>query len=276
MIENQETEARVQTLLAAFRQIGMPLVQAIVEQESQGGVRVSPQLLNDLIDNTLSLSHKMAEKIAGGEVTAFEEMDPHMRWALTGAASQIVGTGFRAWGKPLDDEKIASLVEASMALEERFKDDVPTLPETIPNTVMTFRAKMMEAMVPVVGAIAQYSFGRSEHLLLAEVSERLVKTSDQVTRALAPSGATAEQWRILCWNILRAAGMIYSESHFAESDRLLYMEADARAAYFAEHDQIVPMTQVWQAFNQRMAMLATLANYLEVPASAQFETGGLS
>jgi len=271
----EETDARVQTLLAAFRQIGMPLVQAIVEQESQGGVRVSPALLNDLIDNTLALSHKLAAE-AGGDDETLDALEPNLRWALTGATSQIVGAGFRAWGKPLDEEKIASLVEASMALEARFKDDVPPAPEAMPNTVMTFRAKMMEAMVPVVGAIAQYAFGRAEHLLLAEVAERLVKTSDQVTRALAPSGATPEQWRILCWNILRAAGQIYAESHFAESDRLLYMEAEARAAYFAEHDQTVPMTQVWQSFNQRMAMLATLATYLEVPASAQFESGGLA
>ena len=46
------------------------------------------------------------------------------------------------------------------------------------------------------------------------------------------------------------------------------MEPDERAAYFAQHGQVVPMQQVWEAFNQRMVMLATLATYLEVPASA--------
>jgi hypothetical protein len=49
------------------------------------------------------------------------------------------------------------------------------------------------------------------------------------------------------------------------------MNAEERAAYFAKHGNIVPMTQVWQAFNQRMAMLATLATYLDVPASAQLD-----
>jgi hypothetical protein len=141
----------------------------------------------------------------------------------------------------------------------------------MPNTVATFRAKMLETLVPVVGAVAQYSFGRAEHALLAEVAERLVRTADQVTRALAPAGSTAEEWRLLCWNVLKAAGQIYTESHYAEADRLLYMNPDERAAYFTKHGNIVPMTQVWQAFNQRMAMLATLATYLDVPASAQLD-----
>ncbi|MFA5040571.1 MAG: hypothetical protein WC464_02935, partial [Bdellovibrionales bacterium] len=120
----------------------------------------------------------------------------------------------------------------------------------------------------------QYSFGRSEHALLAEVAEKLIKTADQVTRALAPTGATPEEWRLLCWHVLKAAGQVYMESHFAEADRLLYMPAEERAAYFAQYGQVVPMQQVWQAFNQRMAMLATLATYLDVPEAARLDAGG--
>jgi hypothetical protein len=52
------------------------------------------------------------------------------------------------------------------------------------------------------------------------------------------------------------------------------MNPEERAAYFAQHGNVPPMTQVWQAFNQRMAMLATLATYLEVPASAQLDIQG--
>ena len=45
----------------------------------------------------------------------------------------------------------------------------------------------------------------------------------------------------------------------------------AQQVYFAQHGNVPPMTQVWQAFNQRMAMLATLATYLEVPSSVQVQ-----
>lgn len=270
---NAEPNARMQALLAAFRQIGMPLLQTLAE--TQGGqdspkTAADPEQFNALVDSAVMLSRELAREIGAQE----EELEASVRWALAGSASQVVAASFRASGEPMKQEEAARLASVAAQLQSKFKSQIPAGGETIPNTVATFRAKMMESMVPVIGAVAQYAFGRAEHEILAEIAERLVKTADQVTRALAAPGSTPEQWRMLCWNILRAAGQIYTECHYAEADRLLYMTPDDRAAYFAQHGTVVPMTQVWQAFNQRMAMLATLSTYLDVPTSAQLENQG--
>jgi hypothetical protein len=271
--QNDQASARMQTLLAAFRQVGMPLLQTMAEVSSSKGegeaVADSAQF-NELVDGAVKLSRELAREIGAGE----GDLESSVRWALAGSATQVVAAAFRATGRPIKDEEIKQLALIAAQLQEKFTTQIPAGGETVPNTVATFRAKTMEAMVPVIGAVAQYAFGRAEHELLAEVSERLVKMADQVTRTLAEPGATPEQWRLLCWNILRAAGQIYTECHYAEADRLLFMEADARADYFAKHGSEVPMVQVWQAFNQRMAMLATLATYLEVPASAGLDAQG--
>lgn len=262
---------RMNTLLLAFRQVGMPLLHAL--SETPAGEGQSPALMprlgqfGALVDSTVSLSNELAAQMGASA----DQVDAWIRWSLAGAASQLVASNFRATGQPLSPDAARHIAEIVNDLQDKFKSQIPAASESIPNTVATFRAKMMETMVPVVGAVAQYSFGRAEHALLAEVSERLVRTADQVTRALAAPGSTAEEWRLLCWNVLKAAGQIYTESHYAEADRLLYMNPDERAAYFAKHGNIVPMTQVWQAFNQRMAMLATLANYLEPPPAAQLD-----
>lgn len=265
----------MQTLLASFRQIGMPLLQVLAEggaQADKAGADSADKTsqFGELVDSAIHLSVEMAKEIGANET----ELEPAVRWALSGSASQVVAAGYRATGKTLTAEEAAHLAALAGQLQDKFKSQIPAGGESLPNTVATFRAKMMEAMVPVIGAVAQYAFGRGEHELLAEVSERLVKMADQVTRSVAEPGSTPEQWRLLCWNILRAAGQIYAESHYAEADRILYMAADDRAAYLAQHGTNIPMTQVWQAFNQRMAMLATLATYLDVPASAQLETQG--
>jgi len=274
MTDTPDHSQKMQTLLAAFRQVGMPLLQTLAEVAGgQGGEpapAIAPEQFNALLDSTVLLSRELAQEIGASE----DGLEPAVRWALAGSASQVVAASFRATGTPMNEEDAKRLAGVAAQLQEKFKSQIPAGGETIPNTVATFRAKMMEAMVPVIGAVAQYAFGRAEHELLAEVAERLVKTADQVTRALAEPGSTPEQWRLLCWNILRAAGQIYTESHYAEADRLLYMNPEDRAAYFAQHGSTIPMVQVWQAFNQRMAMLATLATYLEVPASAQLETQG--
>ncbi len=267
--------SRMQTILTAFRQVGMPLLQALAEapgtaQNAGNTQGLQGEKFGALVDSTIELSRALSAQLGASE----DQIDGWIRWALAGAASQAVAARFKVTGEALPIEESTRLANLAIELQERFKVQIPTGNEPVPNTVATFRAKMMEAMVPVIGAVAQYSFGRAEHSLLAEVAERLVKTADQVTRALAPSGCTPEQWRLLCWSVLRAAGQVYAESHYAEADRLLYMNPDERAAYFAQHSNIPPMTQVWQSFNQRMAMLATLATYLDVPAAARLDTEG--
>lgn len=270
------SSANVQTLLASFRHVGMPLLRALSEahRDEETGNKVvdgiNAEKFSALIDSTVALSRELANMVGAGE----GELDAWVRWALVGSASQVVASNYTATGKAMTEDNAKHLAQVAATLQEKFKSQIPSEGETIPNTVGTFRAKTMEAMVPVVGAVAQYSFGRAEHNLLAEVAERLVKVSDQMTRALAPAGATPEQWRLLCWNVLRAAGEIYAESHYAEADRLLYMNPDERTEYFEKHNNTLPMTQVWQAFNQRMAMLATMATYLEVPDKANLEAHG--
>lgn len=272
--QTADSSARMQTLLASFREIGMPLLQVLAESPNQDAQEKTEadksQQFGELVDSAIQLSVEMAKEIGANE----SELEPAVRWALSGSASQVVAAGYRATGKAMSSQEASNLAQLAGQLQEKFKNQIPPGGESLPNTVATFRAKMMESMVPVIGAVAQYAFGRGEHELLAEVSERLVKMADQVTRAVAEPGTTPEQWRLLCWNILRAAGQIYAESHYAEADRILYMSPDDRAAYLAQYGTNIPMTQVWQAFNQRMAMLATLATYLDVPASAQLDQQG--
>jgi len=273
--KNPADQARMQTLLIAFRQVGLPLLHALAEatgaDKAAGKVSdASGQQFGALVDSTVALSQELAAQLGADE----DQIDAWVRWALVGAASQTVAARFKATGEPLPLDEAKRLAGIAIELQDRFKSQIPAGNEPIPNTAATFRAKTMEAMVPVIGAVAQYSFGRAEHALLAEVAAKLVKTSDQVTRALAPSGCSPEEWRLLCWNVLKAAGQIYAESHYAEADRLLYMNPEDRAVYFAQNGNIPPMTQVWQAFNQRMAMLATLATYLDVPPSAMLDAEG--
>lgn len=267
---HQDGSDRLQAALAAFRHVGMPLFQSIADvpaaPDGQAQVtKASPEQFGLLIDAAIALSKQLAEKLGA------DELDASVRWALAGSASQVVGAHWRATGHVLAPDQAKHLSDIAVVLQEKFKSQIPTDGESMPNTLASFRAQMMESMVPVIGAVAQYAFGRAEHALLAEVAEQLVRMADQVTRSLAPAGATPEEWRLLCWNVLRAAGQIYTECHFAEADRLLYMNPEDRAAYFAKNNNIVPMTQVWQAFRQRMAMLATLAMYLEVPEGAQLD-----
>ncbi|HVY13205.1 MAG TPA: hypothetical protein VHB73_06545 [Alphaproteobacteria bacterium] len=259
--------------VAVMKYVVTPLLQVIAEAHRAAKAEAPPTpeqesaTLAALVEATLHLSEAATAAINDQR----EPMDESVRWGIISAATHIVAARFRATSQPMGEEEAQTLAKAVFETKDKFQSQSVNAGESVPNTLGSFRAKMLESLVPVVNAVAQYSFGRAEHLMLAQVSERILKTADQVTRGLAPPGCTPKDWRLLCWSVLQAAGFLYSDCHFAEADRLLYMEKDERDAYFGQHDNIPPLTFVWQAFDQRMAMLATLITYLDVPPTARLE-----
>lgn len=265
--------ARLHGRVAVLKHIITPLMQAMtdVKNAQKGQTPLLPEqeaeTLSQLVDGAIALSAAASTSLNEGR----EPMDDHVRWMIVSASAHNVAARFRATGNVGTEEDTQNIAKAVFEIKDKFQSQAVATGENLPNTLGTFRAKMLEALVPVVNAVAQYSFGRAEHMLLAQVTERLLKTADQVTRSLAPAGCTPKDWRLLCWSVLQAAGFLYSDCHFAEADRLLYMEKEERDAYFREHDNMPPLHFVWQSFDQRMAMLSTLITYLDVPESARLD-----
>jgi|ERR1043166_2968427 hypothetical protein len=265
--------AALHARVAVLKHVVTPIIQAMADVRAANKEQPLPspeeeaRTLHTLVDGAMALSEATTSIFNADK----EPLDDNVRWMIVHAATQNVAARFRSTGAVMTAEDAQKIAEAAFDTKEKFQSQAVASGESVPNTLGTFRARMLEALVPVVNAVAQYSFGRAEHLLLAQVSERILKTSDQVTRSLAPAGCPPRDWRLLCWSVLQAAGYLYSDCHFAEADRLLYMDKEERDAYFREHDNMPPLTFVWQSFDQRMAMLATLITYLDVPATARLE-----
>ena len=252
---------------AAMKDLVAPLLSALYEVQGsmgQTGETASDQnlkLLDKLIDNTTTIAARISETLGAGQGGDHD----WVRWGVATGVSQCVAVYYRATSKPLPPAEAEGLLGAFAGLERRFPGLMPLGPEYGPLTLGMFRAKLLECMSPLVHAVATYSFSRPEHALIAEIAERILQASEMVTRALATPGATAEEWRALAWSVVKSAAGLYYECHWKEADRLLYMEPDERAAYFAEHGQQVPMDKVWQDFDQGLGMLTTLIAYVEIP-----------
>lgn len=266
-------EAALRVRVAALQKIITPLLTAIYEVQGSIGqtgdeaVAQNVELLSKLLENSVTLSQQTAKSLGAGSGADHD----WVRWGVATAASQCVAAHYRATGRPLPPAESEGLAKAFEEYEKQFPGLLPVGPEYGPLGLGLFRAKLLEAMTPVVGAVAQYAFGRQEHALLSEVTQRILQAAEMVTRALAPASASADEWRILAWSVIKSSGQIYTECHYAEADRLLYMDPEERAAYFSEHGQQVPMAKVWQQFDQRMGMLTTLVAYVELPASTKID-----
>ena len=266
-------ETLLHARVAALQKLITPLLTAIYEvqgsmgQTGDGAAEANIELLGKLLDNATTIGAQTAKALGAG---AGGDHD-WVRWGIATAVSQCVAAHYRATSRPLPPAESEGLIGALGELEKKFPSLMPVGPEYGPLALGLFRAKLLEALVPVVSAVASYTFGRQEHALLSEVSERILQASEMVTRALAPANATADAWRVLVWSVVKSAAQLYAECHYAEADRLMYMDPEERAGYFAEHGQNVPMDKVWQAFDQRMGMLTTLVAYIDLPPSARLD-----
>jgi hypothetical protein len=170
--------------VAVLKHVATPLLQAIADAHRAAKTEAPPspeqesQTLNLLVDGTLALAGAAIEGLNDQN----DPMEDSVRWALVAAAAHNVAARFRATGQPMQPEEAQGLVKAVFDIKDKFQSQSVSAGESLPNTLGTFRAKMLEALVPVVNAVAQYSFGRAEHMMLAQVAERILKTADQVTR----------------------------------------------------------------------------------------------
>src|SRR5262245_2647463 len=96
--------ARIQTILTAFRQVGMPLLQALAEGPGAKTDATAPNLSGEkfsaLVESTVGLSRALAAQLGAGE----EQIDAWVRWALAGAASQAVAARFKVTGEALQPD----------------------------------------------------------------------------------------------------------------------------------------------------------------------------
>lgn len=266
---------RTAALLKAFERIGAPLITAVSEVQSWSGPdddtpEHDAELLARLISTTVSVSQKVADRIG-----AQQHPDADwVRWSVAAVMSPVVATQYRVTGKPLNDRdagRIVSAVDAVAAFAGDYTeggygrealelDDEPAA---------GLRIKAVNALVPVIGAIARFAFGHPEQTLIRDVLQALQGRVDRVTQRLLDDRANAEERVRFELGILNAACQLYAECHYAEMDRLLDMSPEERADYAREHNNTLPMEPVWDAFDLRMEMLMTVATHLRPTQNSQ-------
>ena len=263
---DQNGPALTRARAALLRELAAPLLAALYEVQGSMGqtgealVEQNLKLFDKLIDNSTAIAGQIGTGMGAGMGADSEPV----RWGVAAGVAQCVAAHYRATSRPLPPAEAEGMLNAFNSLERRFPGLMPVGPEYGAMGLGLFRAKLLEAMAPLVHAVATYSFNRPEHALLAEIAERILQAAETVTRALASPGGSAEDWRTLVWSVVKSSAELYHQCHWDEADRLLYMDPEERAAYFAENGQDIPMEKVWQAFDQRLGMLTTLMAYLEL------------
>lgn len=247
-----------------LEKIGAPLLVAVAEgqarqskdsgDQKQEAARLA-ELLNKTVQVSIGLAGSMALKDSDGDA---------VRLALAALASPLIAGQYRLTGKVPGDAEIRKLVKALEAVLTFSDNFAPAAENTVrldnlsPGMPFVDESQVhiqyVGALVPVVNAIAAFSFGRAENKLAQEIAGRLVQKSKNMGEALQPGEAEPAARKRAELQLLRALAALYVECHEREMNRLLALDDQARMRAAEGAGGVLPLEPVWEAFERRAAM----------------------
>jgi hypothetical protein len=261
---------RAEYLLQVLEKIGTPLLASVIDAGAPAQHVVEAQKIAELLAKTVQTGIDMGYALDLGPTG---EVTDSVRLALAGVAAPLIAGSFRNSGKAPGDAEVKKIVTALQAVltfaenfaadsdnADRLKNLTPGAPA--PDAAQT-HAQYIYALVPVVNAIAAFSFGLPEQKLVLDVAGRLAGEAPRFRQSLMGDAGPDNHRADL--GVLSALAALYAASHQAET---------ARITAAAQPDAATPgMDAVWRGYEIRAAMLETLVHGI-LPASGAAGTSG--
>lgn len=280
-------------LLNIFEKLGTPLLAAVAEAIERDRVTAQQEGRRFVISDT-----EEAERIAGLLKAAAEmgfglsrQLDLRMtepaeadgvRLTLAGISAPLVANLYRVAGRTPSTDDIERTA-AALQTVTLFADNYSAAADAnvrMQQLDQDFDAadgaqvqlNMIHALMPIVNAVCTFSFGRSEKDLLRDVLDRLSRTAQSLRDEFFGTLPERDALRAEI-SLLRSAAMIYSQVHFTEMSKLMYLDEDQRDRV----DLNAQLGTLWDQIDQRLAMLRLMAQALITgQKSAQTGTPGRS
>lgn len=257
--------------MQVFEKLGAPILAAIgeVAARGEGGAPDDPRaearrvalMLGKAVQASIALSNAMDLKDDDGQADS-------IRLALASLSGSLIAGSYRLTGRVPEDAEIGRIVsalEAVLSFADNFSPAADTMgrlralePGAVPYDDNQVAVLYFNRMVPVVDAVAAFSFGRPEKKLVQEIAGRLNRRAGEMREALSGPAADPRAARQEELTLLAALVDIYHGCHRAETLRLMAMDDAARMDAARSNGGVLSMDPVWDAFEMRVAMLEAL------------------
>ncbi len=240
---SQKARLQVQVL----ETIGAPLLAAVTESGKAAPDKEAAALTAELLARSVELGAEVGTAI---DIKPGDGEGDALRLALMGLAARLIAGHYKTAGRApaeIEIKKLSAALGAALTFADNFSSGTELGAEN--------RATIgyFQALVPVVNAVAAYSFGRNERKLVKDIAERLAAKASQIAAGRHEMETP----------LLAALGQIYTACHQAETARITGMDESARNETARAGEGGVPMDSLWENFDRRAAMLAAL-----LPASS--------
>jgi hypothetical protein len=253
-------------VIQVLEKIGAPLMAAVLAhdgEKTEDGKKEAERVAA-LIGKAVQVSIGLANTM---ELKDTEQADA-IRLAIAAMAGPLIAGHYRQTGKiPGDNDikRITASLEAVLTFSDSF---APAADNTMrlenieagmaPADENQIHIQYMNALVPVVNAVASYSFGRPEEQLAQEVADRLVKRAGTMREKLLNGATDPKETKQAELQLLSALAMVYVECHKRETSRIMVLDDQARAAEAEAAGGTMKMDTVWDAFEKRAVLTEAL------------------
>lgn len=256
---------RVLFLIELLDKLGAPLMLSAVG--AGGDDAAQAKAVAGMVGASVQLGMALGQGIGVNDTAAGEDEADSLRVALTALSAPVVGELYRALGRVPGDEdirKTAKALDSVITLAQNFSPAAGHAArlKLIDGSRPMFDASQsqifyLSAMLPVLGVVAEFSYGKPENQLLAEIAAKLEQRAESLRGDLMGSGADDAEVRFSELMILQSLARLYAECHRAHTRDVMAEEEPVNAP---------SIDPVWTAFDTRLAMLETLLN-IAVPES---------
>lgn len=282
-------QARHSYLLSIFEKLGTPLLAAVTEATERDRLQAeqegrapddSPTLEAERIASLLKSSAEMGFGLS--RQLDLRMSDPAeadgVRLTLATVVAPLVANLYRINGRTPttpEVERISSALQAVTLFADNYNAaaDANVRMQLIdqdfaPADGAQVQLNLMHALMPAINAVCTFSYGQPEKALLQDVMERLNATAQGIRAELFGDLPERDALRAEI-SLLRASATLYSQAHFTEMSKLMFMEESQREGV----DLNDRLQTLWAQVDQRLAMLRVMAETLATGTNTSRASG---
>lgn len=260
-------------LIQILSKIGAPLLSAVESTRGKAATdnHKDAETLASLLSRSVEMSVLLSQNM---DLRGSEEDADSLRLALAALAGPLIADIYEHGGKIPDEtdlKRVQKAMESVLTFSDNFApsaahigrlkalDDTPVHSDDDQNIIY-----VLQAFVPVIGAIAEFPFGQSESALIQDIVARLDETAkDFLSRILPGVESEPGKARYVELMILKALAALYADCYRAQTKKLT---DDPDMA------EQITIDAVWSDFGTKKAMMEAVIQ-ASIPGAASVESG---
>lgn len=249
-------------LSSIMHEVGLPLICAIIKYGSDHDEEAIAAEMERLLTQTVQSNDYIKDTLDISDV-AIQNSELHL--ILTSLSSKIIAAHYERAKTPPTDQDLKRIMGAINALLAFSEDYAPmiSLTDAYPENKQkpsvsprhTTDLTYISVFLPLINAVARFSFGLNETRMIQNVSERLNERTAQIRSNLLGDTLNDTNRKSAELSILETLVNLYASCHLQEIDRITALSSAAPDT----QDSAQQVENIWALFEHRVSLLFGLA-----------------